>query len=521
MPWNTIAFLASWFLLACPAQAGQASSAQPRSQYNNAVARIQSGDIQGGCQAALRLAQEHPGFFAVHNLLGMCAARRGDAQEAELHFRRCIELNPNFREARNNLAIQLVRQGRADAAMEQFSKVLKADPKNVTTLFNLGRLHLAGKNSRKAAEFLRQANHLSPQDLTITLSLVEALLSMGERQPAADFLDRLIQQGQDPAHLLPASLLALRAGLEDSANRALRKAVTKGAGIEKQLLTLARSAVEKQEYRVAHALLSAFEPPADLTAEWNALAGYTDYKLGNPARSLPRLRQAVELEPTVEEYWLKLGEMLLFYRSFEVAAAVFESGLKELPSAESLHFSLAVAYLALGSHEKAERHLKTSLKLRPDFEPTFSVLCRAYHQQKNLISLRETTAEWLRLDPKSYEAFYYQGLALMEGVGGESEQRVYEQAQLLFENSIELNPRHAESHLALGKLLVNMNQIPGAIGRLEQARELDPEDPAAYYQLALAYRKAGEPTKSRNALEQFKQKRVQEQPWEFVFRVGK
>ncbi|MEO7651642.1 MAG: hypothetical protein ABIZ80_14345, partial [Bryobacteraceae bacterium] len=64
--------------------------------YNDAVARTRAGDWDAGCGIAERLVRSKPDFYAPHNLVGLCAARRGDRLAAEKSFRRSIALNPKF-----------------------------------------------------------------------------------------------------------------------------------------------------------------------------------------------------------------------------------------------------------------------------------------------------------------------------------------------------------------------------------------------------------------------------------------
>jgi len=60
------------------------------------------------------------------------------------------------------------------------------------------------------------------------------------------------------------------------------------------------------------------------------------------------------------------------------------------------------------------------------------------------------------------------------------------------QKSIALNPAIARSHFLLGKVLMQRGQTDEAIQKLEVALRLDPENLAATYQLAQAWRKKGD-----------------------------
>lgn len=465
-----------------------ASRSPAQSDYNEAVAKTRTGDWAAACRIASRLVETQPKSYAGHNLMGLCAARNGDREAAEKWFRNSIALKPDFADSRNNLGIELVRADRNSDAVAQFQAALRADPKNVTALYNAGRIELDAGNHQSAMRRLSAAATLAPGDLPVRLALAEGLALTGQELRARNALEGVLRER-------PA-LVA-------------------------ELMSLARANAVKGKYANARAILAGIDPPPRYAAEWNAISGYADYKLGNPRRAGERLRRALELDPSVDEYWMNMAELLLFHHSFDVAIAFFEVGLGKLPESAPLHLGMGVSRLSVGGQdEEGIRHLETALQLRPDFEPALSALCAAYHRNKDWRQLEQTAARWLKLHPQAFAAFYYRALITLDGGTGAGIGRLAEARRLLL-RSIEIEPRFAPSRIAMGKLLNELDRASEGLAEFQAAVEADPEDRAARYQLAITYRKLGELEKSRQALETFQKLKANNQPWKVVFQVSK
>ncbi|MEO7650441.1 MAG: tetratricopeptide repeat protein, partial [Bryobacteraceae bacterium] len=390
--------------------------------------------------------------------------------------------------SRNNLGIELLRRGERAEALMQFTASLTADPKNVTALYNLGRIELDSGDHQRALLHLTAASALVPSDLPIRIALAGALALSGKELLAREKL-------RDPLEKRPS--------------------------LAEELLSLGRVASSQGRHANARAILAAFDPSPAQAAEWHAISGYADYKLGNPQRAQERLRRAIELNPMAEEYWMDMAELLLFHQSFDAAIAFLTTGLGKLPESARLHLGLGVSQLAAGGqNEDAIRHLETSLQIQPNFEPALSALCEAHHRNKEWKQLDLTAARWLRANPQAYGSFYYRAIALIEGDSKEHAESLAE-ARRLLRQSIQMQPRFAASRIAMGKLLNQLDKPAQALEEFRAAIEADPEEPAAQYQIALTYRKLGQHEKSRQVLETFKNMKAKQQPWKAVFQLSK
>lgn len=73
-----------------------------------------------------------------------------------------------------------------------------------------------------------------------------------------------------------------------------------------------------------------------------------------------------------------------------------------------------------------------------------------------------------------------------------------------YERAVKLRPEFAEARVALGTLLLDTDRTAEAVRELERAVELNPADASSRYQLARAYRKAGDMAAQRAQLAEYR-----------------
>jgi len=494
--------------------------------YNEVVGLFRSGKVDQACASAESMIQAHPRNFGGYNLAGLCAAQRGNAEKAEILFRKSIDLNPSFADSRINLATSLAARGMASDAMAQLRTVVRLRPDLATAHFNLGRLELASGSALSAVRHLRQARRLAPQDRQISLGLAEALLASRQIPEARQLINEVIHADRNASLLLSAATLALRAGDASAAQVALGKASRLKGEVGSQILVLAGQAADQQRFQDAETLLDAIDTWEKTSAQWNALRGYADYKLGHPEPALQRLRKALELEPRSEDYYLKIAELMLFHNSTDAARTFLETGLERLPRSALVHYGLAVCYFIDQSNRKRfESLLEAALKLDPYFEPALSLLCQNFRQSNEWPQLQEAADRLIAVNPSFHQGHFYKALALMHRHPQAPSERFLETARSLLEQAVRLDPDFEDSRIALGKLLIDLGDVPAAIQHLEHAAVLNPQRTEVYFHLAGAYRKGGQPKKQEVALKQFqalKDKDLKDRAtgWKSLFRVS-
>jgi tetratricopeptide (TPR) repeat protein len=221
---------------------------------------------------------------------------------------------------------------------------------------------------------------------------------------------------------------------------------------------------------------------------------------------------------------MKLGELMIATHSDRAAAAVFETGLKNLPDSPLLHFGLAICYLA-GSRnwDEAHQHLREALKLRPGFEPALELLCYTGAERKEWKPLRSDAEELIRLDPRSARGYYYRALALQGAESETGKGGLLAQSLAALDRALQLDPRYVDAWVEKGKLLVRLTRLQPAVTAFETAAAVDPECEEAYFQLARLYRRVGDEAKSQEAsaihARLNRAKREESERWQGLFQL--
>ena len=102
---------------------------------------------------------------ALHNRLGICYQRMGNAREARKAYKKSVELRADYAEAWNNLGTLDHAGGRYKHAISAYSRAIRLDPHTAVFHKNLGAAWLACGDVDKALEAWSEAYRLEPRVL--------------------------------------------------------------------------------------------------------------------------------------------------------------------------------------------------------------------------------------------------------------------------------------------------------------------------------------------------------------------
>jgi tetratricopeptide (TPR) repeat protein len=151
--------------------------------YNLACALDDDGDVPAAVESLERALELKPNYAEAHNNLGNLL-RKDDPAKALEHFRAAVVCKPDFLDARLNLGNAYRDEGRADEAVACYLEILARQPENVSAYRNLSVAQGDLDELEAAADSLRTALSLMPQDdparSDVNLSLSLTLLSQGK-----------------------------------------------------------------------------------------------------------------------------------------------------------------------------------------------------------------------------------------------------------------------------------------------------------------------------------------------------
>ena len=214
------------------------------------------------------------------------------------------------------------------------------------------------------------------------------------------------------------------------------------------------------------------------------------------------LQQATRDYPTDERNYVAIARLATEAAvSPSVALDFLDRGLAHLPDSHALHIQRAYLKLSQGRYREAASDYEKAIQLQPNSEMArlglaFVLVENQQHDEATVL-LEQT----LRKDPANFYAHYLLGdIAMTQGSrpGTPAEARSLRHLR----QAAALKPDFVLARISLGKLYLKRNDLDSAIRELETSIRLDPQATTAYYQLSIAYRKAGAKEKALAALQQ-------------------
>lgn len=169
---------------------------------------LESGKVEIALEKITKALEYNPKLPAAHTLAAVIYERISDLPQAELHYRRAVELQPKSGSAHNNFGAFLCHQRRYAEAETQFAAAL-TDPFYETpeiAMANRGQCALASGNIELAEQNLREALKRRPDQPESLYQLAVVLFGKGDFLRARAFLQRYEAVAQPSADSLVLSM---------------------------------------------------------------------------------------------------------------------------------------------------------------------------------------------------------------------------------------------------------------------------------------------------------------------------
>ncbi|HEY4090304.1 MAG TPA: type IV pilus biogenesis/stability protein PilW [Luteibacter sp.] len=153
---------------------------------------MEQGNLEGAMDKLNKAVQFDPTYAPAHTVLGVLYERIKDPANAELQYRKAVELDPKKGDTNNNLAVFLCQRGRAADAKPFFDRAL-ADPFYGTpdlALSNAGTCELKAKDYDGAETYFRQALDRNPKNADALFQMANVLYLKNDAFRARAFLQR-------------------------------------------------------------------------------------------------------------------------------------------------------------------------------------------------------------------------------------------------------------------------------------------------------------------------------------------
>ncbi|HKN73835.1 MAG TPA: tetratricopeptide repeat protein [Candidatus Acidoferrum sp.] len=399
----------------------------------------------------------------------------GHFAEAATKLESLLKQAPESFEVHELLGLVYSAESQDAIANAHLDKAVRLNPRSApartnlaANLVRLGKLEGAGEQFKKAAE-------LEPQNFDTNHNLGEFYVQSKRMADAVPFLER--------------------------AQRIEPSSYDNGYDLSLTYLLTGRLAEARQQIQELLRLKN--------TAELHNLLGEVEEKDGKFVAAANEYELAAHADPS-ESNLFDWGSELLLHRTLGPAIEVFQDAAQRYPASQRVAIGLGMALYAHGNYDEAVKSLLRAADLNPSDPSCYLFLSRAYDSSPGQADeVIQRFRRFSELQPRNGQALYYYAMSLWKGKRAQDPTLDLHQIETLLKNSLDLDPKLAESHLQLGNLYSDQSKYPEAIPEYVRALELNPDLADAHYRLGQAYVRTGQKGPAQEQLEIYQKIREQ------------
>jgi predicted Zn-dependent protease len=389
--------------------------------------------------------------------------------------------------------LQLLEQGRVEEAQKILLEMLRQDPDNQPANALMGQIAFDRKDYGAAAARFQKAPAVLDQNPLAKVNYAEALLETKSAEAAAGLLDGLPKDSADAQ--FEAGLMLAR--FEDYRRAEEHFKLAYAGYKEPQVVAynLALAQFRLREYAACAATLEQIRSRGFHDDDILNLQGQCSTESGQVEKALAALKEGIQQNPRDERNYLAVAKLAVDEDMATTSLELLDQGLSHLPDSYLLLVQRGYLHLSQGQNQEAEADYRKAIALKPASGGAQIGLAFVLLENQHLPEAGELLQHIIDQQPSNFFAFYLFGEVRIHESRTDDAIRYLERAEAL-------QPNFAAVHTDLGKLYLRKTDAPSAIRELEQSIRLDPDDTTAYYQISMAYRRAGEKEKSQAALAQ-------------------
>jgi putative PEP-CTERM system TPR-repeat lipoprotein len=458
-------------------------------------AHLRQNDYEGALKAIDSLEHKQPDKPFASQLRGQVELSRRNLAGARQSFERAHKIDPLYFPAIASLATLDVREGKPEAARKRFDDLLAADPKNVQAMLAIADLRSqAGASKEELAALLGNAIKVNPTLAPPRVLLIELHLRNKDNRAALNAAQEGVAAVPDSPELLDALGRAQMASGESA--QAISTFIKVAALRPRSPQPQIRLA---EAYRTTNNLAAARESlqralevaPKYLPAQRALIT--LELAAGRPEPAMAVARAVQTERPDQSAGYVFAGDIELWRKNWDGAAAAFATGLKRDPTTE----------LA------AKRHGALMAGNRTGEAQAFATAWIKEHPQDAAFRTYLGDAALAKLDFRGAETEYLAVLKLqpddavaLNNLAWLSHTLKKPGAIAYAERANTLQPGRPAFMDTLAVILGDSGQLGKAVELQQKVVALEPDYPPFRLNLAKLYIKSGDKTKARIELDQ-------------------
>lgn len=217
-----------------------------------------------------------------------------------------------------------------------------------------------------------------------------------------------------------------------------------------------------------------------------------------PKDAYDLLSAAAAAAPGSETIFAYAADACTDARQYALGARLMDLGLAIFPASARLHYEKALFLAKVDEIEEARPEFDRAA----DLDPSGYIGCLARVQKDlyddDLKGANVLLDQAIHSGHSDYRMLSLLGTVLLDEGVSPGDPR-FPEAQSALEESARERPDFSATQIALGKIDLMLGQYREAVQHLEAGRALEPDNPAVYTSLAVAYRRLGEREKASQA----------------------
>jgi tetratricopeptide (TPR) repeat protein len=198
---------------------------------------------------------------------------------------------------------------------------------------------------------------------------------------------------------------------------------------------------------------------------------------GSSAGGTDAERKKAEAEIAAVKTAFEEGVTLSNEGKYDESIAKFNEVLTKAPKCVECYNNIGAVYTRKKDFDQAEAAYKKALELKPDSVDAYNGLANVYNGQRKFDQAAEASAQAQKLAsaaPGAAGGAASAGSVFNQGVIAWNAGKIPD-AQKLFEQAVQLDPKLAEAHYWLGMANVNQNKLAEAVKYFEEYLKLEPK----------------------------------------------
>jgi tetratricopeptide (TPR) repeat protein len=523
------------------------------------VTALQLQDLQGSETALRKAVVLAPRDWRALLALGQALTARHRSEGALECYRQAAQLAPE--QAPVTLVLGQAQlqsahsNGELEAARRTLARAVEQDPESAGALLALGQALVQLQNWQEARTTLQAAEKRAPNSARVHFELARVYRHLGD--PAAAARETLLHAGiksydeaklslgsqartsNDPAVRLKLARLYAAHGDFHEAILEYRNLIAHASHQESAQRELARLERDHPEsHRMEdNAPLTVNRPsegtsPAALLQDADSVLAHNRFPeaekaylqiiardpqnarafqgmgmamvaQGKTEEAFRALDRALKLDPHLTEAQFTLAHLYYDQGFVDEAARRMEVLTRQVPASGAYLHALAVCYLDDSSrYLQAEQLLKRAVALEPKRPVYLRDLAKAEIHLNRSQEAEGYYRKALALDPEGLDTLVALGTSLLDH---QPTMVRRQEAERLLQKAVAIDPKNADGLLGLGRVALNGGDVRQAVARLQAAVAYNPNLATAWYHLARAYDRAGDPVRAEDCRTAFRQ----------------